>query len=81
MHLTVSQKRKIKKIKINGQIELRITLRMNVLESKIAIFKSLTKQSIDKNTVVASVVCFTGLNIYVMLSGSLKFMLMDTETI
>ena len=81
MHLTVNQNRKMKKMKINGQIELRITLRMNVLESKIAMFRSFTKQSMERNTVVASVVYFTGLNIYVMLSGSLKFMLMDTDTI
>lgn len=62
-HFTTSQNKKIKKIKMKGKIELRITLRINVLESKIAMFKSLTKQSIDKNTVVASVVYFTGLNI------------------
>jgi len=47
----------------------------------MAMFKSFTKQSIERKTVVASVVCFTGLKIEVMLEGSLKFMLIETDTI
>lgn len=65
----------------NGQIDDRITFKMKVLESKISRFKSLTKQSIERKTVVASVVYFTGLNIDVILVGSLIFIDKETDTI
>lgn len=72
---------KIDKMNKNGSIEEITTLRMKVLESKIDKFMSFTKQSIDRKTVVASVVYFTGLKIDVTLVGSLMFIESDTETI
>lgn len=71
----------MQKMKRNGKIDERITLRIKVLESKIDRFRSLTKQSIERNTVVASVVYFTGLKMDVILVGSLKFIDMETDTI
>lgn len=68
-------------MKIKGSIELMTTFNMNVLESKIDRFKSLTKQSIERNTVVDSVVYQIGLNIEVTLSGNLTFIEREAETI
>ena len=68
-------------MKIKGSMELMTTFNMNVLESKIDRFKSLTKQSIERNTVVDSVVYQIGLNIEVTLSGNLTFIEREAETI
>ena len=81
IHLIKIQNMNMQKMKRNGKIDERITLRIKVLESKIDRFRSLTKQSIERNTVVASVVYFTGLKMEVMLVGSLKFIDMETDTI
>lgn len=81
IHLIKIQNMNMQKIKRKGNIDERITFRIKVLESKIDRFRSLTKQSIERNTVVASVVYFTGLKMDVMLVGSLKFIDMETDTI
>ena len=81
IHLIKIQNMNMQKMKRNGKIDESITLRINVLESNIDRFRSLTKQSIERNTVVASVVYFTGLKMEVMLVGSLKFIDMETDTI
>jgi len=81
IHLTEIQNMKMQKIKAKGKIDERSTFRMNVLESNTLRFMSFTKQSIDKNTVVTSVVCFTGLKTEVIEEGSLMFIERDTDTI
>jgi len=81
MHFTMIQNTKMQPMKRKGKMEESITLRIKLLESNTERFKSFTKQSMERNTVVTSVVCLTGLKIEVTLSGSLKFMLMETDTI
>lgn len=66
---------------MKGHIDDKTTFKINVLESNTAKLRSLTKQSIERNTVVASVVYFTGLNTEVTLSGSLRFIDNETDTI
>lgn len=81
IHLTVIQNIKMQPINKNGHIDESTTLRINVDESKTDILRSFTKQSIERNTVVTSVVYLTGLNADVTVSGSFKFMESDTDTI